>query len=589
MPPVPPGGDRPAASDPAGKNGGLMEKRMILAVVLSIAVLLLYQKFMVPPPEKAPPREAPSPAAGAPGDNAVPGTGPAAGPQAGAGAELPPWQKGLRPKREAEPRWIEVKTPRYAATVATAGGGIQSLQLSEYRERPGPGSKPLDIVGASSIRPLPLDAALEEGQPPFPPVPVFASDAPASVSVRPGEKETVTLLWETARGVRVVREYTFFGDRYDFEVRQQVGNGSSAPIRVRPGIELTQIFRGELAGDSYSFKGVVVGAAGKVDRYDLKKVGKEEVPKGVPARWVAADAKYFSLILLPDRDTPLSRAIRVGEEGVRLTLAESPVTLAPGETSRFSSRAFMGPKEYNLLERTGKGLEELVDYGWFAVLAKPMVWMLGASNRVTGNYGVDIILLTILIKVLFYPLQQKANASMRKMQELNPIIQKIREKHKDDRAKMNEEMMHLYKTYKINPMGGCLPLVLQIPVFIALYKGLLVAIELRHAPFLLWINDLSAPEHLWDIAVAGYTLPVRLLPLLMGISMFVQQRMSPPSGMEPAQQKVMMFLPLIFTFMFWGFPTGLTLYWLVNNILSIGQQILNNRQAEAAKAAREAG
>jgi YidC/Oxa1 family membrane protein insertase len=208
-----------------------------------------------------------------------------------------------------------------------------------------------------------------------------------------------------------------------------------------------------------------------------------------------------------------------------------------------------------------------------------------ASNRVTGNYGIDIILLTILIKILFYPLTQKSMVSMRKMQELGPILKTLKEKYKGDAQRLNQETMNLYKTYKINPLSGCLPMLAQIPVFIALYKGLLVTIELRHAPFFLWVNDLSAPEHLWDIAVAGYTVPIRLLPLLMGISMFIQQKMTPSAGMEAMQQKMMLFMPIIFTFMFWSFPTGLVVYWLVNNILSIGQQMMYNRQAEAAKAA----
>jgi YidC/Oxa1 family membrane protein insertase len=303
-------------------------------------------------------------------------------------------------------------------------------------------------------------------------------------------------------------------------------------------------------------------------------------------RWAAADAKYFTLIAIPGKEWTLEQVSPRGEEGIRIVLAGSPAVLGPREVASFSVRAFMGPKEYNLLEATGQGMERLVDYGWFSVIAKPLVWMLTASNRVTKNYGIDIIILTILIKIAFYPLTKKSMASMKKMQELGPIMNKIKEKYKDDKARQQQEMMNLYKTYKINPMSGCLPMLLQIPVFIALYKGLLVAIELRHAPFFLWINDLSAPEHLWDIAVAGYTIPIRLLPLLMGISMFVQQKLSPSGGMDPTQQKMMLFLPLIFTFMFWGFPTGLTIYWLMNNLLSIGQLVIQNRQVAAEKAAR---
>ncbi|HEU5361121.1 MAG TPA: membrane protein insertase YidC, partial [Candidatus Deferrimicrobiaceae bacterium] len=366
---------------------------------------------------------------------------------------------------------------------------------------------------------------------------------------------------------------------------QKVTNGEKGSLRFRPGMELSQIFEGELGGDSYSFKGAVVNSGGKINQLDLKKISKGGIEKG-PARWAAADAKYFTLVVIPEKEWSLERVALLGENGIRIALAGSSVVLGPREVLSFSARSFMGPKEYNLLEAAGKNLEQLVDYGWFSVIAKPLVWLLAASNRVTGNYGIDIIILTIIIKILFYPLTQKSMASMKKMQELAPILNKIKEKYKDDKARQQQEMMNLYKTYKINPMSGCLPMLLQIPVFIALYKGLLVAIELRHAPFLLWIDDLSAPEHLWDIAVAGYTIPIRLLPLLMGISMFVQQKLSPSGGMDPTQQKMMLFLPVIFTFMFWGFPTGLTIYWLMNNLLSIGQQLIQNRQAKAEKAAR---
>jgi YidC/Oxa1 family membrane protein insertase len=253
---------------------------------------------------------------------------------------------------------------------------------------------------------------------------------------------------------------------------------------------------------------------------------------------------------------------------------------------RGSIKVFAGPKQAGLLAAAGPGLEELIDYGWFAFLAKPLVWLMQASNRVTGNYGIDIILLTILIKILFFPLTQKSMASMRKMQELAPVLNKLKEKYKGDMQRLNQETMQLYKTYKINPLSGCLPMLAQIPVFIALYKGLLVTIELRHAPFFLWINDLSAPEYLWDIHIAGFTLPIRLLPLLMGASMFIQQKMTPSMSMDPMQQKMMLLMPVVFTFMFWGFPTGLVVYWLVNNVLSIGQQWMYNRQADAAKAAK---
>ncbi|MGE5664316.1 MAG: membrane protein insertase YidC [Deltaproteobacteria bacterium] len=562
-----------------------MEKRMIVAIVLSIAVLLGYQYYFMPAPPKAPQGTGqPGAGAGAAKDNAV-AAKPAPAAAAPAASGIPAGAAGGMESRQRNPvRRIVVKTPRFAAAVSTEGGGIESFLLAAYKDVPGPAGKPLEIVGSGAARPLPLELVLDEAEPAFPSVPVYASKAPETVEVAAGEKKNVVLTWESAAGVRITREYVFSGDRYDFDVRVQLSNGSSGPVKVRPGLALSQVFEGELAGDSYSFQGVVVATGKTIERFDMKAIGKGKAGR-VPIRWAAADAKYFSQIVIPEKEWSLEKVAMAGEKGVRLAVEDAPVTLAPGGSAGIGAKAFLGPKEYNLLEATGKDLEELVDYGWFSVLAKPLVWFMGATNRVTRNYGIDIIILTILIKILFYPLTKKSLVSMRKMQELGPIMAKLKEKYKDDKNRLNQETMNLYKTYKINPLSGCLPMLLQIPVFIALYKGLLVAIELRHAPFFLWIQDLSAPEHLWDIHVLGYTLPIRLLPLLMGISMFVQQKMTPSGGMDPAQQKVMLLLPVIFTFMFWGFPTGLVIYWLVNNVLQIGQQMIYNRQMEAAKAA----
>ena len=553
-----------------------MEKRMILAIALSLAVLIGYQYFTAAPP--------PPPGAVPGKDNAS--SVPAAQGKTGAPSAAASAAGGLAPKTAASVRKIAVKTTLYTATLTTEGGAVSSFLLNEYKDIPGPAGKPLDIVGGRKPSILPLSLYLDEDRPPLPSPPVFASDAPAEIAVKAGENRSVLLTWESTAGVRLTREYVFHGGRYDFEVRVQAANGSKEAVAVRPGLELAQVYEGELAGDSYSFAGVVVDPGkGGLKRYDLKDISKGKVEKG-SAKWAAADAKYFSWIVMPEREWTVTRAATIGETGARVALADTAATLQPGDMVRSGAKVFAGPKRSALLESAGKGMEELIDYGWFAIVAKPLVFLMKASNRVTGNYGIDIILLTILIKILFYPLTQKSMASMRKMQELGPILTKLKEKYKGDAQRLNQETMNLYKTYKINPLSGCLPMLAQIPVFIALYKALLVTIELRHAPFFLWINDLSAPEHLWDIAVAGYTVPIRLLPLLMGVSMFVQQKMTPSAGMEPAQQKMMLLMPVIFTFMFWSFPNGLVIYWLVNNILSIGQQVMYNRQADAAKAAK---
>ncbi len=561
-----------------------MEKRLIVAIVLSIAVLIGYQYYFMPP--KPPQGTAqPGAAAGAAKDNAAAAPAAAPGPAPAVSGVSPAAAGGMAPRRQNPVRRIVVTTPRYTAAITTEGGGIESFRLSAYKDVPGPAGKPLEIVGSRAQRPLPFDLSLEGAEPAFPALPVYASDAPATVDVGAGQTRSVALTWESAAGVNISREYVFSGDRYDFEVRAQVTNGASGGIKLRPGLALAQVFGPDLGGDSYSFEGVVAEAGKKVERFDFKTIAKGKVPR-TPIRWAAADAKYFALIVIPDKEWTLDNVALLGDKGVRLSATDSPAALGPGESVRIAAKGFMGPKEYNLLEATGKNLEDLIDYGWFSFVAKPLVWLMVATNRVTHNYGIDIIILTILIKILFYPLTKKSMASMRKMQELGPIMAKLKEKYKDDRNRLNQETMNLYKTYKINPAAGCLPMLLQVPVFFALYKGLLVAIELRHAPFYLWIHDLSAPEHLWDIHVVGYTLPIRLLPLLMGVSMFIQQKMTPSGGMDPAQQKVMLILPVIFTFMFWGFPTGLVIYWLVNNVLQIGQQMIYNRQIEAEKAAK---
>jgi YidC/Oxa1 family membrane protein insertase len=207
-----------------------------------------------------------------------------------------------------------------------------------------------------------------------------------------------------------------------------------------------------------------------------------------------------------------------------------------------------------------------------------MIIGMNYCNKVTHNYGIDIILLTILIKIVFYPLSVKSYKSMKKMQTMQPVIAKLKEKYKDDKAKLNQEMMEIYKNKGINPMGGCLPMIIQIPVFFALYKALSAAIELRHAPFMLWINDLSSPEDLYTFNIAGYDLPIRILPLVMGITQVIQQKMT-PSSVDPMQEKIMLAMPIVFTFIFWGFPSGLVLYWLVNNVISIAQQYYINKKA----------
>jgi YidC/Oxa1 family membrane protein insertase len=251
----------------------------------------------------------------------------------------------------------------------------------------------------------------------------------------------------------------------------------------------------------------------------------------------------------------------------------------PGATGRYT--LFIGPKDFDLLESVGKGIERAIDFGYFGFISKPLLNVLHFFHRFTSSYGIDIIILTVLIKLLMWPLTHKSMASMKSMQKLAPQMEKLKEKFADDKEKLNREIMELYKRNGVNPLGGCLPMVLQLPVFYGLYSVLGTPIELRHAPFL-WINDLSQPDwHSLPFTVPSWwpsALPagIPVLTILMGASMFLQQWMTPSAG-DPNQKKMMMLMPLMFTFMFVSFPAGLTVYWLVNNVLGIAQQYWINR------------
>jgi YidC/Oxa1 family membrane protein insertase len=301
---------------------------------------------------------------------------------------------------------------------------------------------------------------------------------------------------------------------------------------------------------------------------------------------MAMSIPYFMGAVAPEgKDSDqVKRSLRgTGKDGLmNATLVEPMVTLTAGQAQEQSYMVFYGPRDLDILEALGHNLPAAVDFGWFDLIAKPMLAALNFFERYTGNYGIAIIIITILIKILLWPVAAKSYKSMKKMQELQPVMAKLREKYKDDRERLQQETMQLYKTYKVNPLGGCLPMLVQFPVFIAFYKVLGSAIELRHAPFMLWINDLAAPDRLpigFDFAIPfvqqGYGLPV--LTILMGGSMFLQQKMTPTTG-DPTQAKMMLMMPVVFTFMFLNFPSGLVLYWLVQGVLSIGQQYWTNQQ-----------
>ena len=290
--------------------------------------------------------------------------------------------------------------------------------------------------------------------------------------------------------------------------------------------------------------------------------------------WIAMVQHYFVNAWIPDPEQQARFSTVVTKKGMNIARATGPLqSIAPGEVGEFRSQLYSGPKDQYRLEEISAGLDLTVDYSWLWWIAQPLFWLLTQFFSLTGNWGWSIILVTVLVKALFFKLNATAFRSMANMRRVQPKMLEIRERYGDDRQKQSQAMMELYKKEKVNPMGGCLPMLVQMPVFIALYWVLMESVELRHAPWILWINDLSAMD------------PYFILPLIMGASMFIQQRLNPPPP-DPMQAKIMQWMPVVFTVFFLFFPAGLVLYWVVNNTLSIVQQWIITRNLEKAQPAK---
>jgi len=543
-----------------------MEKRTILAIVLSLAVLLGFQYFFPPahPPQKK--------VAAQVGSKVQPTTAPAgsektapaatatepASTSASAAVPAPVVEEGER---------VVVQTPLYRAEFDTIGGRLKAFYLKHYKTENQPGSPELNLVTVTGAGPWPLTGAVQVEGRWQPDAGLHFQPATRALEVDQAEK---SLVFEAPlkEGRTLVKTLHFNPDSYVIGVSYTVTGEKGALLDVA-GVRLnwTHSSKGQKKS-RYVYNGVIgyvndkLFKPGKKD----KEIARQEIAGQIS--WFGYTSKYFiSALLIPEKEKPTAtRGIitRSGSDNGNLI-----VTFEVDGSRQL--RAYIGPKEGNRLQALGLHLEASIEYGWFGVIARPLVWLLHFLYQYVHNYGIAIIILTILIKLVFYPLSQKSYKSMSKMKEVQPKLAKLKEKFKDDKARLNKEMMDLYRTHKVNPFGGCLPMVVQIPVFFALYRALMVAIELRHAPFFFWITDLSAKD------------PYYVTPLIMGATMFLQQKMTPTAGGDAMQAKLMLFMPIIFTFMFLNFPSGLVLYWLVNNILSIGQQYLVMRQVETAK------
>ncbi len=347
--------------------------------------------------------------------------------------------------------------------------------------------------------------------------------------------------------------FTFYPGKYLYDLNIIFENEAGNQLTKSPlwGISLGPHL-GHIKKRKYGFQGAAVYANGKLEEY--KKIKKTTTKSSRDISWIGLETKYFATLLIPESNT-------LGFQVSGNKATSSFYTTLEYSISNVKTRVYMGPKEYFRLKLLGHNLSYVINYGMFGFLARPLLVVLHFFYNILGNYGLAIIVLTIIIRVIFAPLSHKSFISMKRMQKLQPQIKEIKNKYKGKSEQINKETMGLYKKYKVNPMGGCLPVVVQIPVFFALYKVLLSSIELLHAPFFLWIKDLSAAD------------PYYITPILMGISMFLQQKLS-PAAVDPRQAKIMMFLPVIFTFLFISFPSGLVLYWLTNNVIAIAQQVL---------------
>ncbi len=559
-----------------------MEKRAIVALVLSLLVLVFWEYYFgimkpAPPPPQQQTSQEKEPAPTAPS------------PQ----PQLAPLIESLNPATVSEdrlkqmsqqfPHWT-LDTPLYTAQILASGARFGSVRLKHFRQEIAPDSPPMQLISAlrSGYLPGAVDL-LHHPDYQLSTIP-FSSDSPAEVTVDPaGGTKAVTFAGEVPGRLRVTKTLSLNGDSYASDLEIRVKNLGIDKITDQLGLSFYfEPYASAEHESSYNQSILSSFEKGGLTTHAFKDLAKKDLQLKAPIDWIGYENNYFIQALIPLEDKGYQLVARVMDPNrqlIRVVYLTDPFEVDSSQEVVFKLRLYFGPKELGPLAKAEHNLAKAVDYGWFTFIAKPLLHVLNFFYRYTHNYGWAIIIVTLLIKIIFWPLTQKSFESMQRMKKLQPRIAELRERFKDDKEKLNTELMALYKSYKVNPLGGCLPMVLQIPVFFAFYRMLNGAVELRHQPFMLWVNDLTAPDRLWigfNIPYLGPGLPV--LTLLMGATMFLQQKMTPSAG-DPRQDQIMLLMPVVFTVMFINFPSGLVLYWLINNILSIAQQYLINRRA----------
>jgi YidC/Oxa1 family membrane protein insertase len=535
-----------------------MEKRLIIAVLLSIGVLYAYS-FIFPTAKPLP-------------------SGPAAAKQGVVSSAQAPVQGVVAQAAPVQPlpagvsqpvasaRDITVDTDLYSAVFSSQGAGLKKLVLKKYKETLGPQGK--DIVLVNETAPARYALLTDSREFGIAPSTVFNVSGD-NLKLGQGSKGTLEFTTVTPQGIQFKKVYSFSGDSYRIALTEELQN--SGPAKMDGSLHLLQNDRvAEHKGEGrYEVYGPSTLAADKVNTDKLDNLLKTAAQYDKGVIWSAFADKYFVEAIIAEKGSIAAvRMTRPGTDALLRDISTPVISVAPGQAASVAYSLYYGPKDLDILKAQGNRLEEVIDYGWFAPVSKPLIYALKFLYKYTGNYGFAIIIITFILKLLFFPLTHKSYKSMKEMQKLQPKMAELKEKFKNDRDAMNKAVMELYKTHKVNPMGGCLPMVVQIPVFFGLYRALMYSIELRHAPFMFWITDLSAKD------------PYLVTPIVMGITMFIQQKMT-PSNMDPIQAKMMLALPVVFTFMFLNFPSGLVVYWLVNNVLTIAQQMYINKTVNA--------
>ena len=565
------------------------QKNIILAVVLSVVILFGWEIFMAPPP--------PPPGAQQAQESPTQGPGAAALPQSPSQAPMAPGATNLAPPGDvpavttvsradaltASPR-ITIRSERLHGSISLKGGRIDDLTLADYRETLDPTSAEITVLSPQGT-----------------PNPYFAQfgwvgnglAVPGSGTVWTADRQVlepgspVTLTWDNGQGLRFSQVISL-DENYMFSVTQGVENTGTGQAVLNPYGLVSRHGTPELTGFIILHEGLLGVFDSTLKEVDYEEAREEgAIQASTTGGWLGITDKYWLAALVPDQKVPVNGRFLHTRDGAidkyQADFLAAQQVVDPGQSVSTTNHFFAGAKEVELLDQYAidLGVERFdlaIDFGWFYFLTKPIFYGMIYINKGVGNFGVAILILTVLIKAVLFPLANKSYTSMSKMKALQPEMKKLQERFKEDKMRLNQEMMALYKREKVNPASGCLPILVQIPVFFALYKVLFVCIEMRQAPFFGWIQDLSAPDPTTLFNLFGlvpWTPPEFLMigvwPLIMGVTMWLQQKLN-PQPTDPIQAKVFMFLPFVFTIMLAPFPAGLVIYWAWNNLLSIAQQ-----------------